>query len=126
MIQKNDRLYGDEVQKKWTQETKKASDERFMNMSRETFERAEWLSKEIIRLLLKAYPSNNLDDHYLKEAVMAHQEWLKIYWPTYSVEAHLNIADMYLADARFQAYYDEHQPGLAKLLRDGIYHYLGA
>jgi MerR family transcriptional regulator, thiopeptide resistance regulator len=38
-----------------------------------------------------------------------------------STEMHRGLGDLYVADARFTAYYDEHAPGLAAWFRDAIH-----
>ena len=37
-----------------------------------------------------------------------------------SPEMHMGLGDMYIADARFTAHYDQHRPGLAAWFRDAI------
>lgn len=44
---------------------------------------------------------------------------------SYSKEAHAGVAQMYVDDPRFTAYYDERQPGLAAFLRDAVLIYTG-
>ena len=52
-----------------------------------------------------------------------HAAWLQLYWPEglYSPEAHRSLADGYLADERFQRYYDAVAPGAARFLRDAVH-----
>lgn len=57
--------------------------------------------------------------------VMKHKEWLMYSWSNYSEEAHAGLAEMYVADERFQAYYDKVGVGAAELLRDAILIFLG-
>ncbi len=52
-------------------------------------------------------------------------QWLCCYWDEYSKEAHAGVAQTYLDDERFTAYYDKEQPGGAKFLRDAILIYTG-
>jgi hypothetical protein len=47
------------------------------------------------------------------------------YWDSYSKEAHAGVAQMYVDDERFTAYYDKEQPGTAEFLRDAILIYTG-
>jgi hypothetical protein len=54
-----------------------------------------------------------------------HRQWLSFYWDSYSKEAHAGIAQMYVDDERFAAYYDAKQPGGAKCLRDAVLIYTG-
>ncbi len=37
----------------------------------------------------------------------------------------MGLAQMYTDDERFTAYYDQHQPGLTKFLRDAVIIYVG-
>jgi len=43
----------------------------------------------------------------------------------YSKEAHAGVAQLYVDDERFTAYYDKEQPGTAAFLRDAILIYTG-
>jgi hypothetical protein len=52
-----------------------------------------------------------------------HRKWLSFFWPEYSKEAHAGLAEMYVADERFTAYYDQHKEGAARFLRDAIVSY---
>lgn len=36
-----------------------------------------------------------------------HRQWLSFTWPDYTAAMHRGLAEMYLADPRFQNYYDE-------------------
>lgn len=40
-----------------------------------------------------------------------------------SPEMYRGLADMYVNDPRFSAYYDKHRPGLAKFMRDAMHAY---
>jgi len=54
-----------------------------------------------------------------------HRKWMEYYWSSYSKEAHAGLAQMYVDDERFTAYYDAKQPGMAAFLRDAIFIYTG-
>lgn len=49
-----------------------------------------------------------------------HREWLGFTWIFYTPEAHCGLAEMYVADERFTAYYDGNVAGCATWLRDAI------
>ena len=49
-----------------------------------------------------------------------HREWLSFTWPSYSPQAHAGLAEMYVVDERFTAYYEAWAPGAAEFLRDAI------
>jgi DNA-binding transcriptional MerR regulator len=58
-----------------------------------------------------------------QEAAKLHREWLNMFWKdsTHSKQTHLALAEMYVSDARFTAFYDEKLgPGAAQMLRDAI------
>ena len=55
------------------------------------------------------------------EVARMHREWLGYSWPKYSAEAHRGLAQMYVDDERFTAYYDGNRPGCAAFLRDAIH-----
>jgi MerR family transcriptional regulator, thiopeptide resistance regulator len=54
-----------------------------------------------------------------------HRQWLGFFWGSYSKEAHAGLAQMYVDDERFRAYYDQGQPGRTEFLRDAILIYTG-
>jgi hypothetical protein len=41
-------------------------------------------------------------------------------WDSYDSEAHAGLAQMYVGDERFGAYYDQGQPGITEFFRDAI------
>ena len=55
--------------------------------------------------------------------VAMHGHWLRMYWPDglYTPEAHKGLADGYVSDERFRAYYEKVAPGAAQFLRDAIH-----
>jgi hypothetical protein len=60
-----------------------------------------------------------------QKAADLHKQWSTYYWSEYTTEAHAGLAQMYVDDERFKAYYDEKQPGTAQFLRDAIHIYTG-
>jgi hypothetical protein len=60
-----------------------------------------------------------------QKAADLHRQWLSFYWDTYTKEAHAGVAQMYVDDERFTAYYDKRRPGLAQFLRDAVHVYTG-
>lgn len=59
--------------------------------------------------------------HHGEEVVRkANERYLNQDEATYSVEAHVGLGEMYVADERFTQYYDQHKEGAAKFLCDAI------
>ena len=53
------------------------------------------------------------------------RKWLGFFWPTFTKEAHAGLAEMYVADERFAAYYDDQAgQGAAEFLLDAIAAYV--
>lgn len=120
-IKENEEKYGKEIREKYGDETVEKSNAKYMGQTKEQFERAETLSKEIFQKLteLPGKASPDSEDGVALGAL--HKEWLMIYWPAYDKEAHRGLGDMYVEDERFKAYYDKAQSGAAEFLRDCIY-----
>lgn len=125
MIDENDVRYKDEVINKYGQDAYQKSKDAFSNMTEQTYQAFEQLSKDIITYLKNALDAGaDPASLWSQKAAKAHQAWLTQAWGSYDKDAHLNIVDMYLSDDRFKAYYDQHQKGLAALLRDAVYYML--
>ncbi len=58
-----------------------------------------------------------------QQLVRMHAAWLQMYWPEglYTPEVHRSLADGYLADERFQRYYEAVAPGATQFLRDAVH-----
>ena len=84
----------------------------------------EDLTNRVLSTLLAAFATGDPEGPLAAEAADLHRQWLSFYWNGYSKEAHRGIVDMYVADARFTAYYDQHAPGLTAFLREAVLAYL--
>jgi DNA-binding transcriptional MerR regulator len=122
MISKNDTMYKDEVVQTYGEERYEQSVQSFRKMSPREFEEFQTLEQDIITLLLES----NLDpaSEAAQQAARYHQRWISLAWGRYDKHAHLGLVDLYLADPRFQSYYDKHRTGLASTLRDAVHRYL--
>lgn len=120
MIEENETKYGDEIRKKYGNDTIDRSNQKVKNMTQGDHEANTKLGALIIETLVKAYSTGDPAGELAQKAADLHKKWLMSYWTTYSKEAHAGLAQMYVDDERFTAYYDKHQPGLAKFLRDAI------
>lgn len=55
-----------------------------------------------------------------------HRRWLSYSWEAYTPQAHAGLAELYVSDPRFTAYYDREVSGCAAFLRDAVRAYTGA
>jgi len=125
LIEENEKKYGEEIRAKYGDETVNQSNERFMNMTEEQYREYENLGARIIETLKEAFATGDPGSDLAQKAAVLHRQWLSCAWGTYSKEAHAGLAQMYVDDERFTAYYDQHQPGLTEFFRDAILIYTG-
>ncbi len=83
---------------------------------------ADELAVAINEQLLRAMEAEDPAGPEARKLVAMRARWLRMYWPDglYTPEAHKGLADGYVADERFQAYYGKVAPGAAQFLRDAI------
>lgn len=125
LVDENERKYGAEIREKYGEEAVDGSNRKLKNMTQEEYDRVTALGEEIMQTLLSAYRTGDPAGELAQRAADLHRQWLTFYWDSYSREAHAGIAQMYVDDPRFTAYYDKHQPGLAAFLRDAVLVYTG-
>ncbi len=123
LVDENEMKYGEEIRKKYGEATVKASNERFLNMTKEQYEAFEKLEQEVLDTLEQAFATGNPKGELAQKAADLHRQWLSFTWGYYNKEAHAGLAQMYVADERFTAYYDRKQPGMVIFLRDAILFY---
>lgn len=121
LVEENERKYGAEAREKYGDDSVNTANAAMLNMSQEQFEKWQELDREIISLLEKAV-SEALSpaSDFGKEIAEKHREWLTMSTGRYSREMHRGIAQMYIMDERFTAYYDRKTTGCAQFLTDVI------
>ncbi len=125
LINENEMKYGKEIREKYGDETVEKSNRKLKNMTQEQYEEVTRLSENVTKKLQEAFKTGDPAGELAQEAADLHRRWLSYYWDSYSKEAHAGLAQMYVDDERFTAYYDKEQPGTAKFLRDAIFIYTG-
>ncbi|MBC2021742.1 MerR family transcriptional regulator [Listeria booriae] len=120
MIDENEEKYGTEIREKYGDDKINKSNAKLKGMSEAEMERVNRLAETILVELAEAFETGDPAGEKAQKVAAMHKEWLSTYWDTYSKEAHAGLAQMYVDDERFTAYYDKDQPGLAAFLRDAI------
>lgn len=123
LIEENEQKFGKEIREKYGDKTVDQSNKKVLNMTQSEHDNATKLAEEIHAILAKAFKTGDPAGDVAQKAAELHKEWLMLYWHEYSKEAHANLAQMYVDDERFTAYYDKEQPGTAAFLRDAIHIY---
>jgi len=125
IIDDNEKKYGSEIREKYGKDTIEKSNAKVMNMTEQQYEEVTKLEKQVMITLAEAFKNGDPASVIAQEAADLHKQWLTFYWSEYSKEAHAGIAQMYVDDERFTAYYDKEQPGMAAFLRDAVFIYTG-
>ena len=119
-LKTNEEKYGKEIREKYGDEVVEESNRKFRGQSQEVYEKAERLAQEILEKLYAVMEVKDPGSREAQEVAALHKEWISLYWPTYTKEAHRGLAQMYVEDDRFRAYYDKEKEGAAEFLRDII------
>lgn len=125
MVEENEEKYGREARENFGNDAVDKSNSKLMGMSEEKYAETTRLAEEIMRTLKEAMKTGDPAGELAQKAAELHKRWLMAYWDSYSKEAHAGLAQMYVADERFKAYYDKEQPGTAEFLRDAILVFTG-
>ncbi|MED1470193.1 MerR family transcriptional regulator [Bacillus salipaludis] len=125
MIDDNEINYGAEARRKYGNDAVEKSNEKVKNMTQEQYQEVTALELQVRETLSQAFATGEPAGEIAQKAANLHKQWLTYYWSEYSKEAHAGLAQMYVDDERFKAYYDKDQPGTAEFLRDAIRIYTG-
>ncbi|MTB64175.1 MerR family transcriptional regulator [Streptococcus sp. zg-86] len=124
-IAENEAQYGAELRKNYGEEAIEQANQRFANMSAETYKHWQELDQKIKALLLQAIEEGwTTDRKESQKIVQLHKEWLQIADKHYTPEKHIGIAQLYITDDRFTAYYDKELNGCAAFLTESINHWV--
>ncbi len=125
MINDNEQKYGKEIRQKYGEEKVDKSNQIIMKMTQDEYNDVSHLASKILETLRAAMEVGDPADELGQKAADLHRQWLCYYWDSYSKEAHAGLAQMYVDDERFKAYYDKEKPGTAEFLRDAVLIYTG-
>ncbi len=140
-LQANEEQFGEEIRRKYGEAAVQASNAKFQGLTEADFARGGELELAMAKALASTLATGNFESQAAErgsqdaseeaafvrpsmeamlEIAQLHKEWLMLYWPEYSAEAHVGLAEMYLADERFTAYYERFGVGATQLLHDAI------
>jgi len=121
-IAQNEETYGAEARKRWGDETIDASNQKVSDMSIEEFATLEEVEQALHTEVVAGVTDGDADGSHAAKAAALHAQWLQYYWPEgiYSPETHVALAQGYLQDERFKAYYDAWVEGGTQFLVNAI------
>lgn len=122
-IAENEERYGAEVRQAYGDAAMDAANERMAGMSQEEWSDAKALEAAILEQLTAAKATGDPTGEAARKLCAMHARWLQMHWGegAYSPAAHAALAEGYVADPRFTAYYDEASgEGATAFLRDAL------
>jgi len=125
LIFDNEEKYGKEIRAKYGEGIVNKSNNKLKNMTQAEYDKVTKLENDVIETLNEAFKTGDPAGELAQKAADLHRLWLSFYWTSYTKDAHAGVAQMYVDDERFTAYYDKKQPGTAKFLRDAVLIYTG-
>ncbi len=125
LLEENEKNYGDEIREEYGEDVYEASADILAGLTEEKWKRSEELRIKAEDMLQRLAPLGNPTGEEAMEMARLHGEWASIFWEDgkYSPEAHLAIAEMYVSDERFSAYYDAIAEGGAQFLYKAVKNY---
>ena len=123
VIAENEERYGAEVRQAYGDAAMDAANERMAGMSEGEWNDAKVLEAAILKQLATARATGDPTGEASRKLCAMHARWLQMHWGegAYSPEAHAALAEGYVADSRFTAYYDDAAgEGATAFLRDAL------
>ena len=123
-IEENERKYGRELREKYGDEEIDASNAAAMKVTREQYAQWNAWGEEIKERLCAAVRARLQPQGEEGRAIVEiHKSWLTVAMHGYDAARHRGIAQLYVMDERFTAYYDGEVPGCAQFLCDAVQHW---
>jgi len=120
LVEDNEQKYGAEIRKAYGDDAVDASYAKITGMSQADYDAVTELEQSLMDALQAAFEQGDPAGELGQQVAELHKKWLCYYWQDYSKEAHIGLAEMYVADERFTAHYDKIAIGCTEFLRDAI------
>lgn len=105
-IEENENKYGKEARDSYGDRAVDEANDKYMGLSKEDFDMSDALATEIKDLIIQGVSQGDEEGAIGRSLAEKHKAWLMFFWKSYTREAHVGLAEMYLADERFKAHYD--------------------
>lgn len=122
LIAENESTYGSEVRQRFGDKPMDDSNRKLAGLTEEQWQHQQLLAEQILAELKILTPQNDPASPRAQVLCDLHRQWLQFFWDesTYSPQSHLALAEGYLADQHFAAYYDQVASGATQFLRDAL------
>lgn len=124
VVAHNEQTYGAEIRAKYGDEQVDAAHAAVRGLTQAQYEEWSRLGQEIQNRLEEAVQVGLSPQSEEGQTITnLHRRWLTVTDNRYDPAKHRGIAELYVADERFTAYYDRQVPGCARFLRDAVQHW---
>ena len=121
----NEKVYGAETRAKYGDQEVDEANAAVMNLTQAQYQEWTDLGRKIQERLEAAVQAGlSPESEAGKEITALHRRWLTITGNRYDPARHRGIAELYVMDERFTAYYDKHLSGCARFLRDAVVYWV--
>ena len=121
LVAENEAAYGQEARQRYGEAAVDGANAGLLGMTREQYETWTALDAELRRRLEDAVREGlSPDSETGRELCALHRRWLAATDRHLNAAKHKGIAELYVMDERFTAYYDRTVPGCAGFLRDAV------
>ena len=112
--------YEQEVVERWGREAYDKSNREWAALGKERQHELMAEQERVARALAEAsVRGEDAASDEVQELVRRHHAWVSFFWEP-NREAYINLGEMYVADPRFTAHYDQHAKGAARFIRDAM------
>ena len=125
LADENEKKYGSEIRDKYGDSIINESNAKLKGLSKEQYDESEHLRIAYEEELKSAFITGDPTGEHAQKACDLHRQWLCVFYPDYSKQYHMGLAEMYVADERFKANYEKSAPGCTEFFRDAINIYCG-
>ena len=120
-IKENEAAYGQEARQRYGNKAVDSANKTLLGMSPSQYDTWTALDTELRQRLEKAvHDKLSPDSEEGHSLCVLHYRWLSMTDKTLSADKQRGIAELYVMDNRFTAYYDRSVPGCAQFLRDAV------
>lgn len=121
MVADNEAAHGKEARRKYGDEAVDAANGRLMGLTQQEYDGWKAMDAELRQRLEKAVQAGfSRDSEEGRELCDLHRSWLAVTVKDLTAQKQRGIAQLYVLDERFTAYYDRAVPGCAQFLQQAV------
>ena len=127
VVAANEAAFGQEIRQRYGDEEADRANACVLALTQEEYTAWKALGDEILQALTAAVQAGAAPAGPEGQRIaQLHRRWLSYSWEAYTPQAHAGLAELYVSDPRFTAFYDREVSGCAAFLRDAVRAYTGA